>query len=93
MFAPAIETIDAVKSWLTAYGISEDRIAVSGGSNWIRFNSSVAEAESLLQTKYKVLITASPADRSPKSNIFRSMNTLKLRNLILHVTNTVSPKL
>jgi hypothetical protein len=29
MFAPAIETVDAVKSWLAAYGISDDRIAVS----------------------------------------------------------------
>jgi len=92
MFAPAIETVDAVKSWLAAYGISEDRIAVSSGSNWIRFNSTVAEAESLLQTKYKESIPASPVNSFPNSNAFRFTNMLKLRSLILRVTNTVFPR-
>jgi len=56
VFAPAAEAIDAVKKWLASYGIDETRISISKGSNWIRFNSTIGEAEALLQTKYRVCV-------------------------------------
>ena len=40
--------------WLTEHGISEDRLSLSKGSGWIKFNSTVGEVEDLLKTKYKV---------------------------------------
>jgi hypothetical protein len=89
MFAPTIETIDAVKSWLAGYGISEDRIILSNSSNRIQFKSTVGEAESLLQTKYKELIIAYLINSLLSSEISRSTNILKLRNHVLRVTNTV----
>ena len=53
-FAPTAETVAAVKVWLAENGISEDRTWMARGNNWIRFNSTLREAELLLKTKYKV---------------------------------------
>jgi len=53
-FAPSVETKTAVKSWLTEHGITHERIELSRGFNWFRFNATVEEAESLLRTKYDV---------------------------------------
>jgi len=52
MFAPSQETIDRTKSWLSDFGITEDRLSFSTGRNWIEFDSTVDEAERLLDTKY-----------------------------------------
>jgi tripeptidyl-peptidase-1 len=46
--------MEAVKQWLANHGISEDRLMISKSSSWIRFNSTIGEAETLMQTKYKV---------------------------------------
>jgi len=46
--------VEAVKSWLTAAGISAQRIKQSQGLNWIDFDATVDEAENLLHTKYHV---------------------------------------
>lgn len=53
-FAPKKEPVDAVKLWLEEHGITEDRISISKSLSWVRFESTVGEAEKLLQTKYKV---------------------------------------
>lgn len=46
------ESIDAVREWLQAAGISDERMKLSQGSNWLSFHATVGEAESLLKTKY-----------------------------------------
>lgn len=43
-----------VKEWLNASGISTERIKQSHGLNWITFNATTDEAESLLKTKYHI---------------------------------------
>ena len=54
LFAPAQESIDAVQDWLASSGIESSRITLSRGRNWLNFEASIAEIESLLQTKYRV---------------------------------------
>ena len=54
LFAPKQETIDAVHNWLRSSGLDKSRTRLSSGRNWIHFNATIAEAERLLQTKYKV---------------------------------------
>ncbi|KAI9664857.1 MAG: hypothetical protein M1821_006305 [Bathelium mastoideum] len=51
-FAPAEETVQAVRDWLTFSGISGDRISHSDSKGWFAFNASVSEAENLLKTEY-----------------------------------------
>jgi tripeptidyl-peptidase-1 len=53
-FAASPETLTAVKEWLTGSGIAEDRIRLSKGRNWFKFNATVEEAESLLRTEYGI---------------------------------------
>lgn len=53
-FAPSSATISAVKEWLSDAGIGADRTRMSKSMTWIRFNITVAEAESLLKTKYDI---------------------------------------
>lgn len=48
------ENVDAVKAWLVAAGISEPRIKLSKGLNWLTFDATVEEAEYLLKTEYNV---------------------------------------
>lgn len=48
------ETIASVKEWLLASGISSDKVQLSKGKNWLNFEASVDQAESLLNTKYHV---------------------------------------
>jgi tripeptidyl-peptidase I len=52
MFAPAAETVSAVKEWLIASGISEKRITLTDNKAWLAFDASVKEAEELLHTEY-----------------------------------------
>jgi tripeptidyl-peptidase-1 len=51
-FAPTPETVYAVKEWLSSSGIDLSRIKMSKSRNWMAFNTTVSEAEKLLQTKY-----------------------------------------
>jgi tripeptidyl-peptidase-1 len=53
-FAPTAETITSVKAWLSEAGIATERITLSKGNNWIKFDATVEEAESLLKTEYFV---------------------------------------
>lgn len=55
-FAPSIETVDEVTAWLLGSGIEEEQISISEGSAWIRMNATIEQAESLLNTKYKVCV-------------------------------------
>ncbi|KAJ7480634.1 subtilisin-like protein [Mycena latifolia] len=63
MFAPAHETIAAVKNWLVDSGLSNDRLRLSPSRGWIAVNVTVAEAESLLHTEYHVYTHPSGAEQ------------------------------
>lgn len=53
-FAPSDETIDTVRDWLIASGISEERIGFSHVKGWIQMDATVEEAEQLMNTEYNV---------------------------------------
>lgn len=63
MFAPAHETISAVKNWLEGAGFAPERLRLSPSRGWIAMNVSVAEAESLLHTEYHVYTHSSGAEQ------------------------------
>lgn len=48
------ESVQAVKEWLVAAGIPMADIELTKSGNWITFDATVDEAESLLKTKYHV---------------------------------------
>ncbi|PBP18238.1 hypothetical protein BUE80_DR011052 [Diplocarpon rosae] len=52
MFAPSDETVSSILEWLSASGISGNRVKQSQSLNWIHANVTISEAESLLKTKY-----------------------------------------
>ncbi|KAI9046641.1 hypothetical protein LZ554_009383 [Drepanopeziza brunnea f. sp. 'monogermtubi'] len=52
MFAPSQETISAIREWLSAVGINDDRVKQSQSLNWIHANVTVSEAETLLKAKF-----------------------------------------
>ncbi|KAL1890641.1 hypothetical protein Sste5346_008157 [Sporothrix stenoceras] len=55
MFAPSQDSIDAVKKWVAhETGLMKEKIALSKGRNWVQFNASVSQLESLLKTEYHV---------------------------------------
>ena len=43
-----------MRAWLAGGGIGEDRLKLSKGVNWLRFDVTVEEAEALLRTEYKI---------------------------------------
>ncbi|KAL8902038.1 MAG: hypothetical protein Q9207_004903 [Kuettlingeria erythrocarpa] len=51
-FAPSPDSVDTVKSWLVESGIAPERISRSQSLGWLKFDATVAEAETLLKTKY-----------------------------------------
>lgn len=52
LFAPAEETVQAVKEWLQTSGIEDSRIVHSDNKGWLAFDATVEEAENLLLTEY-----------------------------------------
>jgi tripeptidyl-peptidase I len=54
MFAPPRHTVERVEVWLIDSGISRDRISHAAGRNWVKFNATVEEIESLFNTEYHV---------------------------------------
>ncbi|KAF8554934.1 hypothetical protein OG21DRAFT_1484296 [Imleria badia] len=53
-FAPSDDTVDAVRSWLTASGVNEERIVLGRTKGWIQVDATVEEAEQLIKTEYNV---------------------------------------
>ncbi|KAJ2988216.1 hypothetical protein NUW58_g4094 [Xylaria curta] len=53
-FAPSEEAVSDTVQWLLQMGVTSKRIAPSAGRNWIKVNSTIAEAEKLLDTIYNV---------------------------------------
>lgn len=54
VFAPSTESVDAVREWLEASGISPDRVTLSANKQWLQFDAKAGELEDLLNTKYLV---------------------------------------
>ncbi|OAA43423.1 alkaline serine protease AorO [Beauveria brongniartii RCEF 3172] len=52
LFASSNETIDSVRQWLIASGISSGSIQISPSRTWVHFNTTVGELGQLLQTQY-----------------------------------------
>lgn len=52
MFAPSDESVNAVREWLTMFGIHDSRVVHSENKGWLAFDATVEEAEKLLLTKY-----------------------------------------
>jgi tripeptidyl-peptidase-1 len=86
-FSPPQSTIDAVVSWLLEVGVSEERITISGSRNWIKINSTIIEAETLLKTEYKVYEHKTTGKRSLAVDEYSL--PLAVRDHIEFVTPTV----
>ncbi|MCJ1282915.1 Tripeptidyl-peptidase sed1 [Xylographa opegraphella] len=54
IFAPSPNTVDTVRNWLVGAGIEAQRISQSVNKQWLQFDATTAEAESLLHTDYYV---------------------------------------
>lgn len=51
-FAPQHTTVEAVKTWLTDFGIDANRITHSDNKIWFAFDATVNEADRLLAAEY-----------------------------------------
>ena len=54
IFAPSQASVDAVRGWLEGAGIEAHRISQSVNKQWLQFEASTKEVESLLYTKYHI---------------------------------------
>lgn len=52
LFAPAEEAVNAVKEWLTSFGIDPALIVHSDNKGWIAFDATADEAEALFNTEF-----------------------------------------
>lgn len=66
-FAPAPESIDTVRTWLASVGVAPQRVRLAPGKVWLELNATVAEAEKLLATDYKVYAHESGAHKLGES--------------------------
>lgn len=53
-FSPADSTVDVVREWLVASGISAERIGHSVNKQWIQFDATVVEVEELMFAEFYV---------------------------------------
>jgi tripeptidyl-peptidase-1 len=54
IFAPAEAAVESVRDWLVSAGIEAKKISQSVNKQWMQFDASTLELESLLNTKYHV---------------------------------------
>jgi tripeptidyl-peptidase-1 len=54
IFAPSQATVDAVREWLVSAGIPGEKISQSVNKQWMQFDASTVEVESLLKTEYHI---------------------------------------
>ena len=52
MFSPSVETVDAVRDWLSQSGISPKRHSIAASKGHIQFMANMGEVEDLLATEY-----------------------------------------
>ncbi|RDW61306.1 hypothetical protein BP5796_11198 [Coleophoma crateriformis] len=53
-FAPSQQTVESVKAWLSDSGIDPSRVQTTKSRNWLTFNATTMEVESLLKAEYHV---------------------------------------
>ena len=53
-FSPSQETFDIIQTWLVNGGIDVKRLKGSRMKAWIQVNTTIEEAERLLQTEYNI---------------------------------------
>lgn len=51
-FAPAAETVDAVRAWLVSSGIASEQITHSDNKGWLAFDVTASQAEELLYAEF-----------------------------------------
>ena len=54
IFAPSHAAVDAINNWLVSAGIAAEKISQSVNKQWMQFDASTEDLESLLNTKYHV---------------------------------------
>lgn len=54
IFAPSQTTVDSIHDWLVSSGIGAKKISQSVNKQWMQFDASASELESLLNTEYHV---------------------------------------
>lgn len=94
MFAPADESVQAVRDWLTTFGIHDSRVVHSDNKGWLAFDATVEEAEKLLLTEYyEHEHRHSPSIRVGCDEYEASLFNLKLSNLLYryHVPEHLQP--
>ncbi|KAI8965487.1 subtilisin-like protein [Daldinia sp. FL1419] len=52
MFQPARETVEMIQDWVVSSGIEIERVRLASSGGWLFFNTTVGEAERLLETNY-----------------------------------------
>tara|TARA_R110002060_G_scaffold62870_1_gene72189 strand:- start:258 stop:584 length:327 start_codon:yes stop_codon:yes gene_type:complete len=52
IFAPSQEAVETVRGWLESAGIASENISQSVNKQWMQFDASVFDLESLLGTEY-----------------------------------------
>ena len=52
LFAPSQAAVDTVRGWLESAGIASEKISQSVNKQWMQFDASVSDLESLLGTEY-----------------------------------------
>ena len=62
-FAPSAETVRRVTEWLVGEGVARERLRMSASRGWIEFNTTVAEAEALIDAEYHVYAHPSGAEQ------------------------------
>ncbi|KAL1966156.1 hypothetical protein VTN77DRAFT_4708 [Rasamsonia byssochlamydoides] len=65
LFAPAEDSVVAVRNWLESAGIAPNRISLSANKQWIQFDADAEEVERLLQTEYYIYAS----DETGKSHL------------------------
>ncbi|KAI0139504.1 Pro-kumamolisin, activation domain-containing protein [Hypoxylon sp. NC0597] len=54
ILAPSHETVEVVRGWLGASGISRERVLQSANKAWLQLNADAEEVEELFKTKYHI---------------------------------------
>lgn len=54
LFAPSSTSVSTVRQWLESVGVAAERVSQSLNKQWLQFDATVEELESLLQAKYHV---------------------------------------
>ena len=52
IFAPSPSTVESVRDWLVESGIDAETVSQSTNKQWLQFDATTAEVESLLKTEY-----------------------------------------